>query len=76
MSSCAARLVRQVEFGNKLWIGENRVGIIVNYEFYQRKPSASKLVESAIKRLFDHQHHSVKNVWEIADLPARVIRFC
>lgn len=29
----------QVEFGNKLWLGETREGIIVDYQFYQENPS-------------------------------------
>lgn len=53
----------QVEFGNKLWLGENKDGVIVDYELYEDGPSDSHLVAPAIKRLVDHEHHSIGNVW-------------
>ena len=52
-----------VEFGNKLWLGENRDGIIVDYKLYQDNPSDSTLAKPAIKRLVDDQKLDVKQVW-------------
>lgn len=53
----------QVEFGNKLWLGENRDGIIVDYKLYQDTPSDSHLVKPAIDRLQDEQNHTLVNIW-------------
>ena len=53
----------QVEFGNKLWLGETREGIIVDYQFYQDNPSDTALVKPAIERLADHQQFAIGNVW-------------
>jgi hypothetical protein len=52
-----------VEFGNKLWLGENADGIIVDYKLYQDNPSDSALTKPALKRLVDDQKMAVKNVW-------------
>lgn len=52
-----------VEFGNKLWLGENRDGIIVDYKLYQDNPSDATLARPAIKRLVDEQKMEVKNAW-------------
>lgn len=53
----------QVEFGNKLWLGETREGIIVDYEFYQDNPSDTALVNPAIQRLVDRQQLAIGNIW-------------
>lgn len=53
----------QVEFGNKLWLGENREGIIVDYQFYQDNPSDTALVKPAIERLVDAQQLAIGNIW-------------
>ena len=53
----------QVEFGNKLWLGETREGIIVDYQFYQNNPSDTALVKPAIERLVDSQQLAIGNVW-------------
>lgn len=53
----------QVEFGNKLWLGETREGIIVDYQFYQDNPSDTSLVNPAIERLVDRQQLAIGNVW-------------
>jgi hypothetical protein len=53
----------QVEFGNKLWLGETREGIIVDYQFYQDNPSDTGLVKPAIERLVDRQQLAIVNVW-------------
>ena len=52
-----------VEFGNKLWLGENADGIIVDYMVYQDNPSDSALIKPALMRLVDDQKMDVKNVW-------------
>jgi hypothetical protein len=52
-----------VEFGNKLWLGENSDGIIVDYKLYQDNPSDSSLAKPAIKRLVDDRKIEVKQVW-------------
>lgn len=53
----------QVEFGNKLWLGETREGIIIDYQFYQNNPSDTALVKPAIARLVDAQQLAIGNVW-------------
>lgn len=53
----------QVEFGNKLWLGETREGIIVDYQFYQDNPSDTALIKPAIERLVDRQQLAIGNVW-------------
>ena len=40
-----------VEFGNKLWLGENNNWIIVDHKLYQDNPSDSTLVKPALERL-------------------------
>ncbi len=52
-----------VEFGNKLWLGETRDGIIADYKLYQDNPSDSTLMKPAIQRLADEQKLDVKQVW-------------
>lgn len=53
----------RVEFGNKLWLGETREGIIVDYQFYQDNPSDTALIKPAIERLVDRQQLFISNVW-------------
>jgi hypothetical protein len=53
----------RVEFGNKLWLGETREGIIIDYQFHQDNPSDSALVKPAIERLIDQQQIIPGNVW-------------
>lgn len=53
----------QVEFGNKLWLGENQNGIIVDYRFYRDNPTDSKLIDPALERLVDQQQLAIGNVW-------------
>ena len=53
----------RVEFGNKLWLGETREGIIVDYQFYQDNPTDTALVKPAIERLVDQQQLAIGNVW-------------
>jgi IS5 family transposase len=53
----------QVEFGNKLWLGETREGIIVDYQFYQDNPSDTALIKPALERLVDAQQLAIGNIW-------------
>jgi len=62
----------KVEFGNKLWLGENGDGIIVDYQLYQDTPCDSKLIKPAIVRLIDEQQHSVAKVWGDRGLASKV----
>lgn len=52
-----------VEFGNKLWLGENRDGIIVDYKLYQDNPSDSQLTRPALQRLVMDRKLTIKSVW-------------
>ena len=61
-----------VEFGNKLWLGENRDGIIVDYKLYQDNPSDATLAKPALKRLVDDQGLEVKQVWGDRGLTSQV----
>ena len=61
-----------VEFGNKLWLGENRDGIIVDYKLYQDNPSDSTLAKPALERLLDDQKLEVKQVWGDRGLTSKV----
>jgi hypothetical protein len=53
----------QVEFGNKLWLGETREGIIVDYQFFENNPSDTALVKPAIGRLVAEQKFSIHHIW-------------
>lgn len=53
----------EVEFGNKLWIGESREGIVADYMLHRASPGDSTLVEPAIRRLVDEQELPLKSAW-------------
>ena len=53
----------EVEFGNKLWLGETREGIIVDYKLYQDNPGDPALVRPAIQRLLVKQEIGIKHAW-------------
>jgi len=53
----------EVEFGNNLWLGETREGIIVDYLLEKEKTSDAKQVDPAMQRLIKEQNLPVKNVW-------------
>ncbi len=53
----------EVEFGNKLWIGETREGIIGDYKLYRENHNDTSLVQPAIRRLLDEQGLPVKSAW-------------
>ena len=52
----------EVEFGNNLWIGETRSGLIVDYLLEKEKTSDAKQIEPAIKRLVEEQSLPIKSV--------------
>ena len=65
---CVQVLVRgkagaEVEFGNKLWLGESREGLVLDYKLYQDNPGDSTLVKPAIQRLAVEQNLALRNVW-------------
>lgn len=53
----------QVEFGNKLWLGESEQGFIVDYLLERNQTSDAKHVLPAIERLRKIQDLPVKKVW-------------
>lgn len=53
----------EVEFGNNLWLGETREGLIVDYLLEKDKTSDAKQIEPAIKRLVREQKLPIKNIW-------------
>lgn len=53
----------EVEFGNNLWLGETREGIIVDYVLEKEKTADAKQIEPAIQRLVEEQGLPVGNVW-------------
>lgn len=52
-----------VEFGNKLWLGENRNGLIIDYKLYQDNPSDSQLLKPALQRLVTERNLALKSAW-------------
>lgn len=53
----------EVEFGNKLWLGETREGLIVDYQLEKEQSSDTRHVGPAIERLCKEQRLPVKSVW-------------
>ncbi len=53
----------QVEFGNKLWLGETREGLIVDWALLRDAKADSKLVIPAVKRLTGKMKLEVTQVW-------------
>ena len=53
----------EVEFGNKLWLGETREGIIVDYKLYQDNPGDVEAFKPSIQRLVTKQCLGIKNAW-------------
>lgn len=51
-----------VEFGNKLWLGETRAGLIVDFALLTEAEADTALVVPAVKRL-RQQKFDVKQVW-------------
>ena len=53
----------EVEFGNNLWLGETREGIIVDYLLEKDKTADAKQIAHAIQRLVGEQGLAVAKVW-------------
>lgn len=53
----------EVEFGNKLWLGETRQGIIVDWALLEEASADTALVSPSLVRLCDTLHLEVKRVW-------------
>jgi IS5 family transposase len=53
----------EVEFGNKLWLGETRSGLIVDYALLAEVPADTALVLPAVKRLHTELHLPLHQVW-------------
>lgn len=53
----------EVEFGNKLWLGETREGLIVDYKLLRDNPADSALVRPAIERVVGGVGLPLKSVW-------------
>jgi hypothetical protein len=53
----------EVEFGNNLWLGETREGLIIDYLLEKEKTSDAKQIQPAIDRLVRDQNLPVGNVW-------------
>lgn len=52
-----------VEFGNKLWLGETRAGLIVDFALLEENAADTALVIPAVKRLRGELKLEVKQVW-------------
>ncbi len=53
----------EVEFGNKLWLGETREGYIADYVLEKRQTGDTRHVLPAVGRLVIEQGLRVKNAW-------------
>jgi hypothetical protein len=53
----------EVEFGNNLWLGETREGLIVDYLLEKEKTSDAKQIRPAIQRLVRDQQLPIGHVW-------------
>lgn len=52
-----------VEFGNKLWLGETRAGLIVDFALLPEAPADSALVVPAVERLSGDMKIALQQVW-------------
>lgn len=53
----------RVEFGNKLWLGETKDGLLVDYRLHRDNPTDTTLVAGAVTRLLEEQKLEVKSMW-------------
>lgn len=53
----------EVEFGNKLWLGETREGVIVDYRLEKEQSNDAHQIGPAMDRLVSKQQLAVKSVW-------------
>jgi IS5 family transposase len=52
-----------VEFGNKLWLGETRCGLIVDYALLAQDQADTTLVLPAVSRLYTEMNLPLHQVW-------------
>jgi hypothetical protein len=52
-----------VEFGNNLWLAENRLGLIVDYQLLKENPSETSLLAPSVERLVAAMKLPVKAVF-------------
>jgi len=52
-----------VEFGNKLWLGESRAGLILDYELLASAPADTALVLPAVIRLQNGMKLALQSIW-------------
>lgn len=53
----------EVEFGNKLWLGETREGVIVDYLLEKEQTNDSHHIGPAMDRLIEEQRLPITSVW-------------
>lgn len=53
----------EIEFGNNLWLGETREGLIVDYLLEKEKTSDAKQIKPAMARLVEEQNLPIKSAW-------------
>lgn len=53
----------EVEFGNKLWLGETRAGLIVDWALLAEAPADSALVLPSVQRMTGPMKLSLQRVW-------------
>lgn len=53
----------EVEFGNKLWLGETREGFIADYRLEREQSSDVNQIAPAMERLVSEQQLPLKSVW-------------
>jgi len=53
----------EIEFGNNLWLGETREGLIIDYLLEKEKTSDPKQIKPALERLKNQQNLPLKNAW-------------
>jgi len=53
----------EIEFGNNLWLGETREGLIVDYLLEKEKTSDAKQIKPAMARLIKEQNLPIKSAW-------------
>jgi hypothetical protein len=52
-----------VEFGNKLWLGETRAGLIIDYALLAQDQADTALVLPAVERLYTEMKLPLQQIW-------------
>jgi hypothetical protein len=53
----------ETEFGNKLWLGESRHGLILDYQLLKDNPADTALVRPAVKRIVEGMKLPIQSAW-------------